>query len=202
MRGGGTTLHSTAAPACCLRRGPLWIALRPQISLCTRRSTRHLLLSSACPAMRRQKWCPPRSVARVCRSAIVSIEMSPDSLSLLFGSGRRVGRQDTRTNERILARFDAHDAARPPPGCDAGQHQQTVARFAVRRPAPVFDEEDKCLNWRRERDSNPRRAFDPYTLSRGAPSTTRPSLRLRAIKAGLSMSYKLDEPRSPCVASA
>ena len=32
--------------------------------------------------------------------------------------------------------------------------------------------------WRRERDSNPRRAFDPYTLSRGAPSTTRPSLRL------------------------
>ena len=33
-------------------------------------------------------------------------------------------------------------------------------------------------NWRRERDSNPRRAFDPYTLSRGAPSTTRPSLRL------------------------
>ena len=33
--------------------------------------------------------------------------------------------------------------------------------------------------WRRERDSNPRRAFDPYTLSRGAPSTTRPSLRAR-----------------------
>ena len=32
-------------------------------------------------------------------------------------------------------------------------------------------------NWRRERDSNPRWAFDPYTLSRGAPSTTRPSLR-------------------------
>ena len=33
--------------------------------------------------------------------------------------------------------------------------------------------------WRRERDSNPRRAYDPYTLSRGAPSTTRPSLRCR-----------------------
>jgi hypothetical protein len=31
--------------------------------------------------------------------------------------------------------------------------------------------------WRRERDSNPRRAFGPYALSRGAPSTTRPSLR-------------------------
>src|SRR6478609_1809654 len=34
-------------------------------------------------------------------------------------------------------------------------------------------------NWRRVRDSNPRRAFDPYTLSRGAPSTTRPTLRRR-----------------------
>src|SRR6185312_6513030 len=32
--------------------------------------------------------------------------------------------------------------------------------------------------WRTERDSNPRRAFDPYTLSRGAPSTTRPSVRV------------------------
>jgi hypothetical protein len=32
--------------------------------------------------------------------------------------------------------------------------------------------------WRRGRDSNPRWAFDPYTLSRGAPSTTRPPLRI------------------------
>ena len=31
--------------------------------------------------------------------------------------------------------------------------------------------------WRRERDSNPRWAFNPYSLSRGAPSATRPSLR-------------------------
>ena len=31
--------------------------------------------------------------------------------------------------------------------------------------------------WRRERDSNPRYAFDVYTLSRRAPSTARPSLR-------------------------
>ena len=29
-----------------------------------------------------------------------------------------------------------------------------------------------CLNWRRERDSNPRWAYDPYALSRGAPSTS------------------------------
>ena len=30
--------------------------------------------------------------------------------------------------------------------------------------------------WRRERDSNPRWAINPYALSRGAPSATRPSL--------------------------
>ncbi len=31
--------------------------------------------------------------------------------------------------------------------------------------------------WRRERDSNPRWAFNPYSLSRGAPSATRPPLQ-------------------------
>src|SRR5215510_11175402 len=36
----------------------------------------------------------------------------------------------------------------------------------------------QATNWRRVRDSNPRRAFGPYTLSRGAPSTTRPTLRI------------------------
>ena len=38
--------------------------------------------------------------------------------------------------------------------------------------------------WRRERDSNPRWAFNPYSLSRGAPSATRPPLRRRAGWAG------------------
>jgi hypothetical protein len=33
------------------------------------------------------------------------------------------------------------------------------------------------LIWRRGRDSNPRWAFNPYSLSRGAPSATRPPLR-------------------------
>ena len=33
-----------------------------------------------------------------------------------------------------------------------------------------------CGWWRRDRDSNPRSAFGAYTLSRRAPSTTRPSL--------------------------
>jgi hypothetical protein len=33
------------------------------------------------------------------------------------------------------------------------------------------------VEWRRGRDSNPRWAFDPYSLSRGAPSASRPPLR-------------------------
>ena len=38
----------------------------------------------------------------------------------------------------------------------------------------------KSTNWRRERDSNPRWAFGPYSLSRRAPSATRSSLREEA----------------------
>ena len=38
---------------------------------------------------------------------------------------------------------------------------------------------DRCRKeWRSGRDSNPRWAFDPYSLSRRAPSTTRPPLRM------------------------
>src|SRR5258707_15796345 len=39
------------------------------------------------------------------------------------------------------------------------------------------NDENSTNAWRRGRDSNPRWAFDPYALSRGAPSTTRPPLR-------------------------
>src|SRR5438874_13366600 len=44
--------------------------------------------------------------------------------------------------------------------------------------------------WRTERDSNPRTAINRYTLSRRAPSTTRPSVRAREwgdTRAGLSL---------------
>jgi hypothetical protein len=41
----------------------------------------------------------------------------------------------------------------------------------------------KVFKWRRERDSNPRWAFNPYSLSRGAPSATRPSLRGGCLRA-------------------
>ena len=36
----------------------------------------------------------------------------------------------------------------------------------------------RAKNWRRERDSNPRYPFGVHTLSRRAPSTARPSLRV------------------------
>ncbi len=39
--------------------------------------------------------------------------------------------------------------------------------------------------WRREWDSNPRWALDPYTLSRRAPSTARPSLLIRSHTSGI-----------------
>ena len=42
---------------------------------------------------------------------------------------------------------------------------------------PLKNKQNQLLNWRRERDSNPRYAINVYTLSRRAPSTTRPPLR-------------------------
>ncbi len=47
----------------------------------------------------------------------------------------------------------------------------------VRHGGPTASVENLPLIWRRGRDSNPRWAFDPYALSRGAPSTTRPPLQ-------------------------
>ena len=40
------------------------------------------------------------------------------------------------------------------------------------------------LCWRMGRDSNPRWAFDPYSLSRRVPSTARPPIRREALMAG------------------
>ncbi len=50
-------------------------------------------------------------------------------------------------------------------GLNSGVHAQPVSESRV------------FVDWRRERDSNPRWGMSPYSLSRGAPSTTRPSLR-------------------------
>ncbi len=47
------------------------------------------------------------------------------------------------------------------------------ALYISRVRTPLF-----LIIWRRERDSNPRWAFNPYSLSRGAPSAARPSLQI------------------------
>ena len=47
------------------------------------------------------------------------------------------------------------------------------------RDAAILRSPQGEAGWRRGRDSNPREAFDLYSLSRGAPSTTRPPLRRR-----------------------
>ena len=51
--------------------------------------------------------------------------------------------------------------------------------------------------WRRRRDSNPRYPFEVYSLSRGAPSATRPRLQIRqnALKYGVFTSNASDGVR-------
>ena len=58
-----------------------------------------------------------------------------------------------------------------------------------------------AVAWRRGRDSNPRWAFDPYSLSRGAPSAARPPLRkLRSITQGIAARKKYPADRiSPSI---
>ncbi len=46
-----------------------------------------------------------------------------------------------------------------------------------RMPFDLIAQHNKNADWRRGRDSNPRGAFDPYTLSRRAPSTARTPLQ-------------------------
>ena len=77
----------------------------------------------------------------------------------------------TRENFRL----DSSDCRRK--GLALGSLPPTYRKRAPSHPRFEGYRNLSACNWRRERDSNPRRAFDPYTLSRGAPSTTRPSLR-------------------------
>ena len=85
-----------------------------------------------------------------------------------------------------------------------------ACRSAARQAAPPR----AVFSWRSGWDSNPRRAFDPYTLSRRAPSTTRPPLRRRAVSMAVARAQKdarcrgtpgvsRGEPgkRNPCLAA-
>ncbi len=62
-------------------------------------------------------------------------------------------------------------------------HSFNAENFQLSPPRPQNfgnsgkTQQNQIVKWRRERDSNPRYAFNVYSLSRGAPSATRPSLR-------------------------
>jgi hypothetical protein len=63
------------------------------------------------------------------------------------------------------------------------QSLSTVRYREWRRTAPLWAQSVSLVRrcktaWRSGRDSNPRYAFDVYSLSRRAPSTTRPPLRM------------------------
>ena len=68
-----------------------------------------------------------------------------------------------------------------PPGAGASaQPLRNNPRKQRKNPAAAGSgERFRGGKWRRGWDSNPRDAFDAYSLSRGAPSTTRPPLRWR-----------------------
>ena len=51
-------------------------------------------------------------------------------------------------------------------------------RFHRLQPIEKGAQDPFLFGWRRGRDSNPRWAFDPYALSRGAPSAARPPLHV------------------------
>lgn len=58
-------------------------------------------------------------------------------------------------------------------GCRPTIRTCNVPAPSAKKKAPFREH----LFWRMERDSNSREALDPYTLSRRAPSTARPSIR-------------------------
>jgi hypothetical protein len=69
-------------------------------------------------------------------------------------------------------------------------------RLPDRQNAKFLNENNKI--WRRGWDSNPRRAINPYSLSRGAPSAARPPLR-RAGRPSVGMDGAAPRAPSPRV---
>ncbi len=98
--------------------------------------------------------------------------------SMLIGSSDFAGQHGLRRAAQDRAVRPAARGLRP--AAERRERRSRVSGGDARAARPVAERPWSARggkNWRRERDSNPRRAFDPYTLSRGAPSTTRPSLR-------------------------
>ncbi len=103
----------------------------------------------------------------------------------MFGQLLRIA----RTRRRRWGRISAPGQRLP-----GGQCASIEARGTLRESGDASGDEkpsdvflvifplDNGHQWRRGRDSNPREAFDLYSLSRGAPSTTRPPLRREVLK--------------------
>ncbi len=94
------------------------------------------------------------------------------------GRARRRGRQAPRHRHALRLRT-GHALFRPASrrvslDLDVRLTRETIATEAIRGALVWRTREER---WRRGWDSNPREAFDLYSLSRGAPSTTRPPLR-------------------------
>ena len=87
------------------------------------------------------------------------------------------GRSNRRSEDRC--RFHASSASRcPDTPLGFGSKPLTWwVRTQQSRSSHRYPCGASLERWRRGRDSNPRRAFNPYSLSRGALSTTQPSLR-------------------------
>ena len=82
------------------------------------------------------------------------------------------------------------------PGCSRANRQIFDSRFVSgKQKALDFSTKSRAYvhSWRTEGDSNPRYAFDVYTLSRRAPSTARPPVLIAHVEAGQKHHYEICE---------
>ena len=101
------------------------------------------------------------------------------------------GRSNRRSEDRC--RFHASSASRcPDTPLGFGSKPLTWwVRTQQSRSSHRYPCGASLERWRRGRDSNPRRAFNPYSLSRGALSTTQPPLRtLYSGRSSVVLSYR------------
>ncbi len=124
-------------------------------------------------------------------SACALCRESPGRAISSRGRGGADGKVDmARGRDRLETRLRLafRPAARAPAAVPIAARlvESALARRILIRSSPTAIQKKRPRSgpfyvWRRERDSNPRWAFDPYSLSRGAPSASRPPLRIGRI---------------------
>ena len=125
-----------------------------------------------------------------------SVESDVDAIRRSMNRHARL-KPAAKCGTSAAALLRSHRAARPVARCakQTSGSRRRLEILAVDLPVRTTGKKPKYRKakgfiWRTERDSNPRRAFDPYTLSRGAPSTTRPSVRPGPESASTSVTCK------------